>query len=329
MGLLGLHLIARPLHRQAEGGGVDVVVGDAGAQHGFVQPPGFVQSEAVGGDLAQRAAGAGIAHGPDHGPLVRQQVFGHVPAAVQRAHQILFFHAHVVEEGLAEGRLAADQGDGPRRHARRRHVEQHEADAQVLWRLGVGADQAEDPVGLVGVGGPDLLAVDDPVVAAILGAGLDRGEVGPGARLGIALAPADLAAHDGRQETLLLLLRAEGQQRRTQHPDAEAGQRQLRLEAAHLGGQHLGLLAGKPAAAVCARPFRRGPAARGHAVQPQLVRGGLEHGVAAAPDVILVAVARTAHLGRAVRLQPGARLGAERLQIGHGRPPSRSSLKGG
>ena len=35
-----------------------------------------------------------------------------------------------------------------------------------------GVHQAEDPVGLVGIGGPDLLAVDQIVVALVLGAGL-------------------------------------------------------------------------------------------------------------------------------------------------------------
>ncbi|MNE06360.1 hypothetical protein D3C80_989470 [compost metagenome] len=317
MRLLGLHLIPHPLHRQTEGGGVDVVVGDAGAQGRLVQPPGLVHAQRIRRDLTQRAADAGVAHGADHGPLVRQQGLGHVPAAVQGPDQVLLLDPHVVEEGLAEGRLAADERDGAGADARRRHVEQDEADAQMLGRLGVGADQAEDPVGLVGVGGPDLLAVDDPVVAAIFGAGLDRGEVGAGAGLGIALTPADFTAHDGRQEALLLLLRAEGQQGRAEHPDAETGQRRLRLDATHLGSQHLGLFAGQAAAAVDAGPFRRGPAARRHALQPELVRRRLEHGVAAAPDIVLVAVARPAHLGRAVGLQPGARLGAERLQIGH------------
>src|SRR5260370_3614208 len=47
------------------------------------------------------------------------------------------------------------------------------------------------PVGVVGVGGPDFLAVDDEIVAVALGAGLQRGEVRSGIRLGIALAPAD------------------------------------------------------------------------------------------------------------------------------------------
>ena len=41
--------------------------------------------------------------------------------------------------------------------------------------------------------GPDLLAVDLPVVALVLQLGLQRGEVGAGVGLGVALAPAQLA----------------------------------------------------------------------------------------------------------------------------------------
>ena len=91
-----------------------------------------------------------------------------------------------------KGEEPADQLDRPRLDARRGHVEQHEGDAFVL--LGrVGAHQAEDPVGLVGVGGPDLLAVDQVMVALVLRLGLQTGEVGPGAGFGVALAPAGLA----------------------------------------------------------------------------------------------------------------------------------------
>jgi hypothetical protein len=36
----------------------------------------------------------------------------------------------------------------------------------------IGADQAEDPVREVRIGGPDLLTVDDEVVAVALAAGL-------------------------------------------------------------------------------------------------------------------------------------------------------------
>ena len=75
--------------------------------------------------------------------------------------------------------------------------------------LGRGADQAEDPVGLVGIAGPHLLAVDEVMVALVFGLGLQAGEVGARARLRIALAPADFAARDLGQEVLLLLLIAD------------------------------------------------------------------------------------------------------------------------
>src|SRR5882757_12033 len=51
----------------------------------------------------------------------------------------------------------------------------------------------------MGVRGPDLGAVDDVVVAVAHGAGFQRGEVGAGARLGIALAPVILAGENFRQ----------------------------------------------------------------------------------------------------------------------------------
>ena len=141
------------------------------------------------------------------------------------ADQVALGDLHVGEEGLAERAFAADQLDRPRLDAGRRHVDQHERDALVLLGRRVGAHQAEAPVGLVGVAGPDLLAVDQPVVALVLAPGLQRREVGAGARLGIALAPADLALDDLRQVLGLLLLVGELQQHRAQHPDAERDQR--------------------------------------------------------------------------------------------------------
>ena len=80
--------------------------------------------------------------------------------------------------------------------AGRLHVEQQVADAAVLRRVRVRAGEHEHPVGEVGAGGPDLLAVDDVVVAVADGAGLEAGEVAAGAGLAEALAPRDLAAED-------------------------------------------------------------------------------------------------------------------------------------
>jgi hypothetical protein len=68
--------------------------------------------------------------------------------------------------------------------AGRGHVDQDEADALVLL-AGVGAHQAEAPVGPVGVGGPDLLAVDQPVVAGVLAMGGEAGQVRAGSRYGV------------------------------------------------------------------------------------------------------------------------------------------------
>ena len=104
-----------------------------------------------------------------------------------------------VKKVSQNGRGAGDQLDRPRLDARLVHVDQQEGDALVLLGLRVGAHQAEAPVGVLRAGGPDLLAVDQPVVALVLALGLQAGEVGAGAGLGVALAPAQLAADDRRQ----------------------------------------------------------------------------------------------------------------------------------
>ncbi len=53
--------------------------------------------------------------------------------------------------------------------------------------------------------GPDLLAVDHPVVAVALGLGADAGHVGPGGRLGEELAPHFLAVQRGLHVALQML----------------------------------------------------------------------------------------------------------------------------
>src|SRR5258708_9502269 len=106
----------------------------------------------------------------------------------------------------------------------------------------VGAHQAEAPVGPLRAAGPDLLAVDQPVVATVLALGLQRGQVRAGAGLGKALAPADLAAGDGRDMALFLRLAAVFQQGRPEHHHAHAadgvpgpGRIHLLLQDARLG----------------------------------------------------------------------------------------------
>src|SRR3546814_11519317 len=74
--------------------------------------------------------------------------------------------------------------------------------------------QAEDPVRLVRIARPYLLAVDKPVIALVLRTALKTDEIRTGARLRIALCPADSALGDVGQEATLLIFRAIFEQRK-------------------------------------------------------------------------------------------------------------------
>ena len=72
-------------------------------------------------------------------------------------------------------------------------------------RVGVGAGQADAPVGALGDRVPHLLAGQLPAAVDPLGLGAQRGEVRAGARLGEQLAPDQLAQQRRLHEPLLLL----------------------------------------------------------------------------------------------------------------------------
>ncbi len=74
--------------------------------------------------------------------------------------------------------------------------------------IGVRAGEQDHPLRDVPAGGPDLLAVDDEVVAVTDGPGLEGRKVGAGAGLAIALAPDHVAAEYLGQVLLLLLFGA-------------------------------------------------------------------------------------------------------------------------
>ena len=154
---------------------------------------------------------------------------------------------------------------------------------------------------------------------------LQAGEVGAGAGLGVALAPADLAADDRRDVRALELLGAELQQRRADHRQAEADQRRAQAQGGHLLREDARLLLAQPAAAVLRRPGRRGPAARRHDVEPALHVGIRVDGVCARPSTALRARRAASTSTRRVGLQPRAGLAPERLEISHSqllRPPT-------
>ena len=97
--------------------------------------------------------------------------------------------SHVLEEHLVEAGVARHLHQRAHGDAGRLHVDQEVRDAAVLRRLGIGAHEAEHPVGVLRARRPDLLPVDDELVAVELGARPERRQVGARARLGVALTP--------------------------------------------------------------------------------------------------------------------------------------------
>ena len=96
----------------------------------------------------------------------------------------------------------------------------------------VGARQQQAPMRLVRRGGPHLLAVDHPLVAALVGARDGARHVGAAARLAEQLAPGVLAGEDALEELLLMEIGAVRQDRRGgEGADAGLGD----ADRAHLG----------------------------------------------------------------------------------------------
>jgi hypothetical protein len=224
--------------------------------------------------LTQRALGVGDTG--DTRALVCQQRLGIGPALVLLADQVFDRHANVVELHLVQAVVVVDGLDRVDLDALGLHVDEQEADTVLLLALAAGAHEAEDPVRVLRIGGPDLGSVDHVVIAIQLGPGLQGGEVGAGAGLRVALAPPVLALEDARQEALLLLLVTEGVDHRRHHLQAEGH------HVADTAGRTLALINDSSASASSPRrraprassgqpsPFRRASAAtrRWHPVLP-------------------------------------------------------------
>jgi hypothetical protein len=194
--------------------------------------------------------------------LELQQRLGHAPARVLLADALVHGHTHPIEENLAEHVPAVDATDGPHADAGAAHVHQQEADAGLRPCLGVGAHQAEHHVGVLRVGGPDLGAGDDVVVALAHRPRAQRGQVRARIGLRVALAPPLPAAGDGRQVGRLLRRRTVARQHRADHVEGDGVEFGCVVQAHHLvEGQQA---ARRPAlAAPFGRPVGHQPAHAG------------------------------------------------------------------
>ena len=208
-----------------------------------------------------------------------------VPAAVEFAEQAGLWNAYVVEKDLVEALTVRHVDQRPHADAGRLHVHEEVTDAAVLRRVGIGARDHEHPVGVVRLAGPDLLSVEDELVAIRNGARLQRCEIGAGVWFAVPLAPDDLAGRDARQVLRLLLVVAVEDDRRAEITDG-GGVDDRRARVAHRLVVNDLIPVRQFETAVLLRPRRRDPAFRRQLLQelpPELVRLVVDRVVRAFP----------------------------------------------
>jgi hypothetical protein len=113
----------------------------------------------------------------DRVSLVLQRGTRDLPALAALADDPVLRRAGVGEEDLVEVRPARHLAQRSHLDAGLLHRDQQVGDAGMLDGVRLGAREAEHVVGLLRLGGPDLLPVDHPLVADELRARLERGEV--------------------------------------------------------------------------------------------------------------------------------------------------------
>src|SRR4029079_13122783 len=158
---------------------------------------------------------------PKHRALVRERTLRDRPAAVERADEVLLRHAHIREEHFVE---VAEVGLGQLREgaaldAARRRVDDQRADPLVLRNTRVGTHETQAPIGVLRSRRPNLLTVDDELVADQLGPRLETREVAPGPGLAHAQAPRDLRTQRRAEKARLLLGRPVVVDRRRDDPE--------------------------------------------------------------------------------------------------------------
>ena len=106
MRLTSLQLIHEAFGHRAECHRIHIEPRNVGAEQGIVGKP-LLERRAEAFSVAAKA------HAADHFALMAQEVFGDVPALVDLAYHLILGDLHIVEEGLAERRIAGDEQDRP------------------------------------------------------------------------------------------------------------------------------------------------------------------------------------------------------------------------
>ena len=179
----------------------------------------------------------------------------------------------------------------------------------MLGRVGIGAHEAEAPVGVVRARRPHLLPVDDELVADELGARAQAREVAPRVGLAHPEAPRDLGAQRREEELRLLLRGAVVLDRRSD--DAEA----LRVRARARSRARSSPRSRSSARSVtrCARRARAANRVRANRCRTVCVATRAPTRACARSTA---SVRRRDSSPGSVRLQPRDELGAETLFLG-------------
>src|SRR5262245_33330922 len=166
----------------------------------------------VGDGHAMRGDGhAQIARGVREAVL-HEQIEGEIEPLALGADEVLGRDLAVLQGDVVRDRRGPDHLDRLRGEAGRASLEDEARDPTTALRL-VGTRPDQTPRRVVGARGEDLAAVQDPAVAALLGARLDRaGRVGAAGRLGDGEERLEAVA-DGRHRVFLDLLRVAGPDR--------------------------------------------------------------------------------------------------------------------
>ena len=156
--------------------------------------------------------------------LVHQRGERDLPSLPDRTQPLRIRHAHIGEEHLVEVRRARHLMDRPDLDARRFHVEEEEGQPLMLRHVRIGAHDDDAEIRQMRAGGPDLLPVDDPVVAVALRPRAQRRQVRPAGRFGEQLAPHLLAAQRRPHMAIELFRRRVGHHRGDAHAETDLEQ---------------------------------------------------------------------------------------------------------
>src|SRR5208282_4142859 len=243
--------------------------------------------------------------------LEHQSSDRYLPALILGAEQVLPRDSNVLEEDFVEAAIAGYLGQRPDSNSGAVHVCQQVAQAPVLRRLGIGPNEQDTHVSVMGLGGPHLLPIDEEVIALLDSLSLQRGEIRTGIGFRKPLAPDLAGGKNSRQITTLLLFAAPGHDGWARHPDADPVYHVRRVGPAEFFAVDELLQKRDAASPVFAGPADSDPSGRVHLAMPFQTLLPL-------PLVSLVHEAELwpAHFIFEIFLKPGSKLSPESLVFG-------------